>query len=204
MATATASLPSTVALSPRYAKASNEKTDGSASAATTSPNTPTNSTIPVKVEFTGGLEILFHNQRQHTIHLPLPLPPRHPTSSPSDPSNPPSGIPTIRTLIHYLTRAFLAGMPKPRRELFSVPEDEITDDQGSTLRSDPPTNADAQKQQEGEGKGEDGSDMEETNLTVRPGILVLINDADWELEGGAECALAEDDEVVFVSTLHGG
>lgn len=40
--------------------------------------------------------------------------------------------------------------------------------------------------------------------TVRPGILVLINDADWELEGEGACELHEGDEVVFVSTLHGG
>nr|POF13942.1 ubiquitin-related modifier 1 [Quercus suber] len=38
----------------------------------------------------------------------------------------------------------------------------------------------------------------------RPGILVLINDADWELEGEETYELQERDEVVFVSTLHGG
>jgi len=40
--------------------------------------------------------------------------------------------------------------------------------------------------------------------TVRPGILVLVNDADWELEGEGACELKSGDEVVFVSTLHGG
>ncbi|KAM3073505.1 Ubiquitin-related modifier 1 [Clarireedia jacksonii] len=39
---------------------------------------------------------------------------------------------------------------------------------------------------------------------VRPGILVLINDADWELEGEAEYALQPNDNILFVSTLHGG
>ncbi|WVQ77854.1 hypothetical protein IAR50_007551 [Cryptococcus sp. DSM 104548] len=39
---------------------------------------------------------------------------------------------------------------------------------------------------------------------VRPGILVLINDADWELEGELEYELRDRDEVVFISTLHGG
>jgi hypothetical protein len=38
----------------------------------------------------------------------------------------------------------------------------------------------------------------------RPGILVLINDTDWELEGEGEYALKDGDEVVFISTLHGG
>ncbi|KNE66382.1 hypothetical protein AMAG_11525 [Allomyces macrogynus ATCC 38327] len=40
--------------------------------------------------------------------------------------------------------------------------------------------------------------------SVRPGILVLINDADWELEGDLEYALKASDEIVFISTLHGG
>ena len=41
-------------------------------------------------------------------------------------------------------------------------------------------------------------------LGRRPGILVLINDADWELEGQDSYELQAGDEVVFVSTLHGG
>lgn len=38
----------------------------------------------------------------------------------------------------------------------------------------------------------------------RPGILVLINDADWELEGEETYELQQGDNIVFVSTLHGG
>lgn len=38
----------------------------------------------------------------------------------------------------------------------------------------------------------------------RPGILVLINDTDWELEGEGDYVLKDRDEVVFISTLHGG
>lgn len=38
----------------------------------------------------------------------------------------------------------------------------------------------------------------------RPGILVLINDADWELEGEEKYELQQGDNIVFVSTLHGG
>ncbi|MCJ1227747.1 Ubiquitin- modifier 1 [Toensbergia leucococca] len=40
--------------------------------------------------------------------------------------------------------------------------------------------------------------------TVRPGILVIINDADWELEGGGSYEIQKADQIVFVSTLHGG
>jgi ubiquitin related modifier 1 len=39
---------------------------------------------------------------------------------------------------------------------------------------------------------------------VRPGILVLVNDADWELCGGAEAVVEDGDEISFISTLHGG
>ncbi|CAN9504961.1 unnamed protein product [Ophioblennius macclurei] len=40
--------------------------------------------------------------------------------------------------------------------------------------------------------------------SVRPGILVLINDADWELMGELDYQLQDQDSVVFISTLHGG
>lgn len=38
----------------------------------------------------------------------------------------------------------------------------------------------------------------------RPGILVLINDEDWELDGRLAYALQDGDSIAFVSTLHGG
>ncbi|KAH3742298.1 ubiquitin-related modifier 1-like [Dreissena polymorpha] len=40
--------------------------------------------------------------------------------------------------------------------------------------------------------------------TVRPGILVLVNDADWELMGELAYNIQENDRIVFISTLHGG
>ncbi|XP_060579874.1 ubiquitin-related modifier 1-like [Ruditapes philippinarum] len=40
--------------------------------------------------------------------------------------------------------------------------------------------------------------------TVRPGILVLINDADWELMGELDYPIEAKDKIVFISTLHGG
>ena len=33
---------------------------------------------------------------------------------------------------------------------------------------------------------------------------MLVNDTDWELEGEGSYQLKENDEVVFISTLHGG
>ena len=40
--------------------------------------------------------------------------------------------------------------------------------------------------------------------TVRPGIITLINDADWELEGELEYEIEDGDIISFTSTLHGG
>lgn len=40
--------------------------------------------------------------------------------------------------------------------------------------------------------------------TVRPGILVLVNQTDWALLGELEYILQDNDIVVFISTLHGG
>lgn len=39
---------------------------------------------------------------------------------------------------------------------------------------------------------------------IRPGIMVIINDADWELFGSETYQLQQSDLVLFVSTLHGG
>ena len=40
--------------------------------------------------------------------------------------------------------------------------------------------------------------------SIRNGIMVLVNDADWELLGELEYKLEANDEIVFISTLHGG
>uniref|UniRef100_A0A8D1G7I9 Ubiquitin-related modifier 1 n=1 Tax=Sus scrofa TaxID=9823 RepID=A0A8D1G7I9_PIG len=37
--------------------------------------------------------------------------------------------------------------------------------------------------------------------SVRPGILVLINDADWELLGELDYQLQDQDSILFISTL---
>lgn len=40
--------------------------------------------------------------------------------------------------------------------------------------------------------------------SIRPGIITLINDTDWELEGEMEYELENGDVISFTSTLHGG
>ncbi|KAH1068230.1 hypothetical protein GYH30_005979 [Glycine max] len=37
-----------------------------------------------------------------------------------------------------------------------------------------------------------------------PGVLVLVNDCDWELNGQLNTSLEDKDVVVFISTLQGG
>ncbi|KZT28214.1 ubiquitin-like modifier 1 [Neolentinus lepideus HHB14362 ss-1] len=114
------------------------------------------SEISLKVEFGGGLELLFSNQKSHQLSLP--------TRVASDDSTSPFGKEQetkaldITYLIHWLRDHRL----KERVELF----------------------------------------ME--NDTVRPGILVLVNDTDWELEGEGQYEIKDGDEIVFISTLHGG
>lgn len=39
---------------------------------------------------------------------------------------------------------------------------------------------------------------------VRPGILVLVNETDYELLGGEDYTLKDKDTILFISTLHGG
>lgn len=43
----------------------------------------------------------------------------------------------------------------------------------------------------------------EPDGSMKPGILVLINDADWELEGEMEYELQDGDQICLISTLHG-
>lgn len=40
--------------------------------------------------------------------------------------------------------------------------------------------------------------------SVRPGIIVLVNDTDWELLETTKYRLENGDQVAFISTLHGG
>lgn len=40
--------------------------------------------------------------------------------------------------------------------------------------------------------------------SVRPGILVLVNETDWELVGELKYEIQANDSILFISTLHGG
>ncbi|UKZ83419.1 Ubiquitin- modifier 1 [Trichoderma virens FT-333] len=101
--------------------------------------------LSLDVEFSGGLEMLFSDQRQHSLTLPA--------------EDKDGNLSTIAFLIHHLCENV---MKDTRKELFVLQDH------------------------------------------LRPGILVLINDADWELEGEEEYELKNGDNILFVSTLHGG
>ena len=119
----------------------------------------------IKVEnlicYSGGLELLFSNERKHDIVLPL--------------KDEFGKATNVAFLVRFLCEKV---MKDPRKEMFifdgtvSVSQSNITQSLLMFFR--------------------------------RPGVLVLINDADWELEGGDQYELRNGDEIFFVSTLHGG
>ncbi|CAH7690109.1 ubiquitin-related modifier 1 [Phakopsora pachyrhizi] len=63
-----------------------------------------------------------------------------------------------------------------------------------------------QKELKGGADNDDDDEEEEEEIDLKPGILPLINDQDWELfePGGMDCLLSDNDNVLFISTLHGG
>ena len=100
------------------------------------------------VQFSGGLEMYFHNKRELKVDLI--------SSAPANGASP--GPYTMRDLIAKLRVQYMSE----KEEMFAQAD------------------------------------------TVRPGIIVLINDTDWELEDQLDYQLQHNDTVAFISTLHGG
>ncbi|KAJ1482371.1 ubiquitin-related modifier 1 [Baffinella frigidus] len=99
--------------------------------------------MQVKVQFSGGLELLFGGQKEILASVPTPAG---------------SAELTVRDVIAHIKDQHVNERP----EMFLQGE------------------------------------------TVRPGILVLVNDADWELCGGLDYCVEPNDCLTFISTLHGG
>ena len=95
--------------------------------------------MKLKLEFSGGAELLFDRKKTHHVELP-------------------ESTWTLRLLIAWIRDNLL----KERPDLFV---------QGDS---------------------------------VRPGILVMVNMTDWALLGELDYQLQDGDEVLFISTLHGG
>lgn len=99
------------------------------------------SKLPVTLQFSGGAELLFNNQKTHQINIVN-----------SD------GLFNIKSLLKWMKEHLITE----RSELFLQ------------------------------------------NESVRPGILVLVNDVDWELEDTLNYKIKANDVISFISTLHGG
>ena len=97
--------------------------------------------MKIKIEFSGGLELLFENQKKFDIDIDA-----------KDTAF------TVTMLIDHMRKNCL----KEKEDMFV---------QGDT---------------------------------VRPGIIVMINDTDWELEGTGDYEIQNNDVIAFISTLHGG
>lgn len=118
----------------------------------------------LRIDFdSGGLELLFGNERKHKVVLPARL---------EDGSRP---------NISYLLKYLVDSLMKDQRIDMFIMEDNVY--VNITLRF---------------------YSNSINDFDRRPGILVLINDADWELEGEETYELQQGDNIVFVSTLHGG
>ena len=48
------------------------------------------------------------------------------------------------------------------------------------------------------------NDTASLSFTIRPGILTLVDDVDWEILGTINAELDDAKRVTFISTLHGG
>ncbi|KAF9530634.1 ubiquitin-like modifier 1 [Crepidotus variabilis] len=118
------------------------------------------SQLSLKVEFGGGIELLF--SKKHTITVELPA---------------------------------------------LVPTDDSTDDQSlmeDTAKEKKPANLAYLVLYLRDRLLTERAELFVENGTVRPGILVLVNDTDWQLEGEGDYELKDKDNIVFISTLHGG
>ena len=50
----------------------------------------------------------------------------------------------------------------------------------------------------------ENEDMFMSGDSVHHGIMVMINDSDWELKGGADYKIENNGTLAFIFTLHGG
>ncbi|EDO05169.1 Ubiquitin related modifier family protein (Urm1) [Babesia bovis T2Bo] len=90
----------------------------------------------------------------------------------------------ITQLIAYLRKSVFAG----KRDMFSEPPELVSPDEHLV-------------DVEGDIPGK--LNMNE-HCKIRPGILVLVDDVDWELLGKGDCKIQGSKNVSFISSLHGG
>mgnify|MGYP002477650951 CR=1 FL=1 len=144
------------------------------------------------------MELLFSNHPTHTLALPRYYAPPSTILAPAAPASPPAPLDPgpedeavqetdVRFLVWWLREYVLEDRERP--ELFS---------QGDTVCVPLPPSPPLALQPA------QTTSADVVHPRSRPGILVLINSTDWELEGELDYVLQDRDEVVFISTLHGG
>ncbi|GAA5851470.1 hypothetical protein JCM9279_001078 [Rhodotorula babjevae] len=131
-------------------------------------------TISITVQMSGGMELLFSNEPTHTLTLPRYYAPESTTLAPTAPAAPPAPL-------------------DPSEGEGAGPETHETDVRFLVWWLREYVLEDRER-----------PELFSQGDTVRPGILVLINSTDWELEGELDYVLEDGDELVFISTLHGG
>jgi ubiquitin related modifier 1 len=190
------------------------------------------STISLKIEFGGGLELLFANQRSYAISIPAIVPADNRTTPSPDPQEELGGttsvpVETKPADIAYLIHHMRDHLLKEREELFIEADTvyvllEPSFFESCRFHGFHPSRCSISSSFSPSytffhhflAIAHLSSLHFHPNIyptpwltpptSSRPGILVLINDTDWELEGEGEYALKDGDEVVFISTLHGG
>ncbi|OBZ76176.1 Ubiquitin-related modifier 1 [Grifola frondosa] len=118
------------------------------------------STISLKIELGGGLELLFSSQRSHRVTIPSRVPISESRAASGSPEDATADGETKPADLAYLIFWMRDNLLKERAELFVE------------------------------------------NGTVRPGVLVLVNDTDWELEGEGEYQLQDGDEIAHVISIN--
>lgn len=143
------------------------------------------------------MELLFANEPTHALTLPRFYLPASSTLASPAPPDPPAPVAAdeegatetdVRFLVWWLREYLLEDRQRP--ELFSQGETVCVRSLSLSLH---PLDS-----------KETHSRFPSSRRNSRPGILVLINSTDWELEGELDYVLEDGDEVVFISTLHGG
>ncbi|TWW66478.1 Ubiquitin-related modifier 1 [Takifugu flavidus] len=168
--------------------------------------------IAVHLEFGGGAELLFNGVKEHQVTLPGQSEPcdtlKAACPSPRLPRRP--RRPSVTPLLLLSPRLFRCSVrPDPSAALQSLarPAAVFHGGNGAAILFPRSYIHGDMKQllvwiQQNLLK--ERPELFVQGQSVRPGILVLINDADWELMGELGYQLQDQDNVVFISTLHGG
>ena len=167
--------------------------------------------ITITVELSGGLELLFANEKEFDVTLPSVELISHACDPPAAKKSGGSlsaggggggcggecgGTAAPRGEVGGLRENGSNGGGETGTETLAKRIEEEPDEYGHTVRDVIAFLADNHVKERVE--------LFRKEDSVRPGILVLVNGADWELEGQLDCPVEDGDRVAFISTLHGG